>query len=147
MKTSSYFFAFALFFSLQAKCQSYYVSSSASSNGNGSQQTPWNSFASLNALLATATLIDTIYLKRGDVFRDRINITLADNFVITAYGSGSSPVISGADQVTNWTQVGGQSYWQASISQNPTSFFVNDKEQILARYPDENTYLATDAYQ
>jgi parallel beta-helix repeat protein len=136
----------AIFFlGMTSHAQNYYISSSAATNGNGTLLSPWNSFASLNTLLATSLPIDTIFLKRGDVFREQITIQAADNFVITAYGTGNNPVISGADLVLSWTQVANTSYWQANFSPSVINFFVNDKEQILARYPDDGAaYLTVD---
>lgn len=133
-----------LFLGLITHAQNYYISSSAASSGSGSISSPWNSFAPLNALLATSAPIDTIFLKSGDIFRDQITISIASNFVITSYGAGNKPTISGADSVLTWTPT--STYWQANFSQPIVNFFVNNKEQILARYPDESSpYLTVDA--
>ncbi len=133
-----------LFLGLITHAQNYYISSSAASSGSGSISSPWNSFAPLNALLATSAPIDTIFLKSGDVFRDQITVSIASNFVITSYGAGNKPTISGADSVLTWTPT--STYWQANFSQPIVNFFVNNKEQILARYPDESSpYLTVDA--
>lgn len=133
-----------LFLGIETQAQNYYVSSSATDSGTGSKISPWNSFAPLNALLATSAPIDTIFLKSGDVFRDQITVSVASNFVITSYGVGSKPIISGADSVLNWTPV--STYWQANFIQPVVNFFVNNQEQILARYPDEGAhYLTVDA--
>ncbi|MFM7637635.1 MAG: Ig-like domain-containing protein, partial [Crocinitomicaceae bacterium] len=132
-----------LFFGLISHAQNYYVSSSAASNGSGSFSSPWNSFASLNSLLATSASIDTVFLKSGDVFRDEITVALASNFVITSYGTGNKPIISGADPVSSWTLV--STYWQANFTLPVVNFFVNNAEQILARYPNEGSYLTVDA--
>lgn len=133
-----------IFLGLETQSQNYYVSSSAATNGSGSMVSPWNSFASLNTLLATSAPIDTVFLKSGDVFRDQITVALASNFVITSYGTGNKPIISGADSVISWTTI--STYWQANFSQPITNFFVNNQEQIIARYPDESSpYLTVDA--
>lgn len=133
-----------IFFGLATQAQNYYVSSSATVSGSGSMLSPWNSFAPLNALLATSAPIDTVFLKSGDIFREQITVSLASNFVITSYGVGSKPIISGADSVLNWTPI--STYWQANFSQPIVNFFVNNQEQILARYPDESApYLTVDA--
>jgi hypothetical protein len=128
--------------SMSAHSQNYFISSSANTNGNGSRFSPWNTFSPLNALLATSTNIDTIFLKSGDTFRDQINIIAANDFVITTYGNGNKPIISGADSVKSWTV--GSSYWEANFSKPVIIFFVNNQEQILARYPDEGSYLRVD---
>lgn len=129
---------------MTTQAQNYYISSSATASGSGSMLSPWNSFVPLNALLATSASIDTIFLKSGDTFRDQINVAVASDFVITSYGSGNKPIISGADLVLSWTPV--STYWQANFSQPITHFFVNDQEQTIAQYPDENApFLRVDA--
>jgi len=144
MKTILTIIVSIIFFGLATQAQNYYVSSSATISGSGSMVSPWNSFVPLNTLLATSAPIDTIFLKRGDVFRDQITVALASNFVITAYGTGNNPIISGADSVISWTTI--STYWQANFSQPITNFFVNNQEQIIARYPDESSpYLTVDA--
>jgi parallel beta-helix repeat protein len=132
-----------LFFGLTSKAQNYYVSSSATTNGSGTMLSPWNSFTPLNSLLATSAPIDTIFLKRGDVFRDQMTISLASNFVISSYGVGNKPEINGSDSVISWTQTPFTTYWQANFSQPVVNFFVNHQEQILARYPDESAPFLT----
>ncbi len=133
-----------LFWGLETQAQNYYVSSSATVSGTGSMISPWNSFAPLNALLATSVPIDTIFLKSGDVFREQMTVTIASDFIITSYGVGNKPIISGADSVITWTPI--SDYWQANFSQPIVSFFVNDQEQILAQYPDVSApYLRVDA--
>lgn len=126
---------------VHSKSQNYYISSSAISSGNGTVNSPWNAFAPLNALLASSAPIDTIFLKRGDVFRDQITVALSSDFVITAYGTGPKPIISGADPVQSWKSVG--AYWEANFTKPVFNFFANDKEQIIARFPDENVSFLT----
>lgn len=124
--------------------QNYYLSSSATTMGNGSEASPWNSFDPLNSLLSTASNVDTVFLKSGDVFREQLTISGTDNFVITSYGTGNRPVISGADSVTGWTSEG--TYWKADFSGPVYNFFSEHQEQILARYPDASSaYLTVDA--
>lgn len=137
-------FAFFLLHTGNLNAQNYYVSSSASAGGNGSKLSPWNSFAPLNALLAsTSGKVDSVFLKCGDTFREQLIDSLRSNLVITSYGSGNQPVISGADIVSGWNATG--NYWEVSFNQSVTHFFANHQEQILARYPDEGAaYLTVD---
>lgn len=125
--------------------QNFYISSSAPAGGSGTMLSPWNNFTPLNSLLATNATIDTIYLKCGDIFRGQITVTTVSDFVITSYGTGMQPVISGADTVSNWTYDAAKDYWVADYSQPMTHFFANNREQILARYPNEGTYMILDA--
>ncbi len=126
-----------------AFAQNYFVSSSAPVSGTGTLGSPWNSFTEVNVLLGSASTIDTIFLKCGDIFRDQMTVGVASDFVISAYDTGNQPIISGADSVLGWTTISG--YWQADFFEPVTHFFANHQEQIPARYPDEGMYLLVDA--
>jgi hypothetical protein len=126
--------------------QNYYISSTDpladDMNAGTSAGAPWQTFAPLNAQLSLMT-IDTIFLKRGDVFRDSMFINNANGLVITGYGVGADPIITGSDPVTGWTFQSAR--FRANFSQQPTAFFVNDAEQIIARTPDEGLYNTIEA--
>lgn len=135
-----------LFYGINAIAQNFYISASdanADDSNIGSMSEPWRSFAPLNTLLASNTPIDTIFLRCGDIFRDQINVAVAGDFVLSSYGSGNKPVISGADSVVNWIPYG--DFYQADFSGAVVNFFVDNKEQIIARFPDAGYYLTVDA--
>lgn len=85
---------------------SYYVSSTdGNDSGNGTSQTaynaksnpnncPWKTMAKVNRILFSDG--DILYLKRGDVWTDAgfaPGNNLPNNFTLTAYGTGSLPLI------------------------------------------------------
>lgn len=146
MKKLYFILVLILLFS-NVKATNYYISTSDSlandMNNGTSVLTPWASFTPLNTLLLINSSIGTVYLKCGDIFRGQINLTVGNNIIFTSYGSGNKPIISGANIITSWTTVG--SYYQANESLPITNFFVADKEQILARFPDDGSYLTVDA--
>ena len=125
----------------------YYLSTTGSDTYTTSTiSTPWQSIAKLNTILFTAG--DSIFFKCGEIFRGTISInqsgTSTNNIVFTSYGSGAQPIISGALAVNNWTISGSATYgtiYQATFSSTPTQLFANNHEQIVARFPNNHSYL------
>lgn len=138
-------FIFTLFLTRTLFAQNYYISSTdplaSDLNPGTSALSPWRTFSPLNAL-PTLLNTDTIYLKRGDVFRDSMYINNANGLVISGYGLGADPIISGSDPITGWIFQAAR--YQANFTQQPIAFFVNDREQIIARTPDEGLYNTID---
>lgn len=137
-----------IFSALHPLAQTYYISASdpmADDGNSGTTPTaPWKTFVPLNGALAVANSIDTVYLKRGDTFRDSIRVLWGNGIVFSAYGTGNKPIISGAEPVTGWTVSG--SYYEAPFAPRAYNFFADNKEQIVARHPDDGAgYLTVDA--
>lgn len=123
----------------------HYISAAGSDSNSGtSSSDPWQTITKLNTI--TYSPGDTIFFKAGDTFRGNILINQSGNsnagIVFTSYGTGNKPIISGAEPVTNWTLNG--TIYQSGFTQDITSFFINDKEQVIARYPNEHQYLNVD---
>ena len=128
-------FVFCLCLVLTASATTYYCSNSGSDQNAGTSET-----AALATLTFAKTKLhsnDTLFLKRGDVFRDSLNLTALSNPVIGAYGSAglAKPVISGSVAITGWTPYKG-SILAASCPQKIQKLFVNNEMMTLARYPD-----------
>ena len=133
---------------IKANATSYYFSTSGSDANTGtSSASPFKTLIKLNTLVLNPG--DSIFFKCGDTFRGQIFLnnsgTSSLPIVLTSYGSGAKPVISGAELITGWSVTG--SKYQATFTQNMNNFFVNDKEQILARYPNDRQYLTLDSAQ
>lgn len=63
-----------------------------------------------------------IGLRRGQIFRESLNVTTLTSPTVTAYGEGQPPVITGADIITAWSLVGGTSnVYQATITHDANS--------------------------
>lgn len=145
MKTFLHILIGFIIVSVPLTAKNYYLSNAGNDAGLGtSSATAWQTLAKISAQnLAPG---DTIFLRRGDTFRGTLTIaqsgTAAAPIVVTAFGTGSKPIISGAEQVKNWT-LNGTTY-QASFTSSVSNFFVNDREQTLARYPNDRQYLSLD---
>ncbi|MEI6052941.1 MAG: hypothetical protein WCQ44_09590, partial [Opitutaceae bacterium] len=89
----------------------YYISTS---DGNDNRtaleaQNPATAWSSIDKLNANFTIIqpgDSILFKRGDIFFGTLNITKSGSssnpIVISAYGTGNKPIISGFSTISSW---------------------------------------------
>ena len=138
----------AALFSTNAFATNYYFSNAGNDNNAGtSPSSPYKTIDKLNTLVLVAG--DSILFHCGDVFRGQINIAASGNssnyIVFASYGSGNKPIISGANTINNWVLNGNR--YEAALTTKPNNFFVNDKEQVIARYPNNNQYLTLDSAQ
>jgi Right handed beta helix region len=90
----------------------YYVNCSAGSNGSGTQSSPWNTLASVNAHTFGAG--DSILFDRGTTCSGSLNPpgsgSSGSPITIDAYGTGALPIISaGSNQYA--IKLSNQSYW------------------------------------
>ena len=124
-----------LCFFLPAFSATYYCSNSGNDQNTGISDTA--AFATVSHAKTKLRSGDTLLLKRGDIFRDTLNLTSISNPVLDAYGTIGSqkPVLSGSAAITGWTVYKG-SIWVAACPQKIQKLFVNDSMMTLARYPD-----------
>lgn len=124
----------------------FYASSSTGSDTNTGllSSAAVQSLAKLNTLVATAVGGDSIFLKAGDVFYGTLAITrsgLQNNpIVVTSYGTGANPIITGLTTLGSWTNLGGN-IWQATTSNvriNNNLVLRNGVVQQIGRYPNTN---------
>ena len=111
----------------------YYVDNTAGNdNSTGtSESTAWKTLARVNR--ASFAPGDRILFKRGEIWREQLTISAAgipnDPILFDAYGSGSAPVISGADllPVTSWTVCTGcqQYVWTIAVKTQPNLVLFN----------------------
>lgn len=130
-------FIFLLAASLQAYATDYYIAANGNDHNNGtSSKTPFKTIAKLNTIALRPG--DNILFKRGDTFRGQLNIkqsgTASQPIIITSYGNGALPVISGSEYVNNWSLHKGKIY-KAALKINPVMVFYNSTLCLPARYP------------
>jgi len=126
----------------------YYISSSAGNDSNNglSPGTPWKTIAKVNSTGFKPG--DTIMFNRGDIWREQLNVPSSGSsglpITYDAYGSGSLPIISGANTVTGWTQYSGNIY-VANVGAiiNPSQLYVDGSFYDIAHYPDSGYLIAT----
>jgi len=129
----------------------YYISGAGDDSFNGtSKNTPWKTIGKLNSSWSLMAPGDSVLFRRGDTFRGMIQPGLSGTLslpcVISAYGSGENPVISGSKLVTSWSVYSGN-IWKATLtgfSADPIeSIYANKLLLEPAREPNNNFYNTT----
>ncbi|MFT3932608.1 MAG: T9SS type A sorting domain-containing protein [Chitinophagaceae bacterium] len=146
-----------LFFGLSVTihASNYYISVQDGDDSRTSAQaqnpaTPWKSIPKLNSVfMALLRPGDSILFKRGEVFYGQIIVeqsgSSAQPIVISAYGSGANPVISGFSTLTGWTNYSGNIYWVSLDMSTLNLVTLNGVIRPMGRYPN-NTYLRYNAH-
>jgi parallel beta-helix repeat protein len=137
-----------LFIYINAQATVYYFSTAGNNANTGtSPALPFQTLSKASSLPLHPG--DTLLFKCGDTFRGQINMnisgTIDSPIVFSSYGTGAKPIISGAALVSGWALNGTR--YETTVTQNMYNFFVNDKEQTLARYPNNRQYLWLDVAQ
>ena len=139
-----------LFIANTVLANNYYFSSSSGSDSYTNAQaqnaaTPWKTLTKLNTILANLQPSDTIFFKRGDVFKGSIKITqsgvVGNPIVFSAYGSGDKPIISGLETFEKWNNVG-SGIWENSCTNcnnNVNILLFNGINKAMGRYPNSNS--------
>ncbi len=136
---------------MAVRAADYYVSSSGSDSANGlSSSTPWQSISKVNTAFSSLIPGDRILFRRGDRFYGSLRITRsgssASPITISAYGSGTNPVISGFTTVSGWNNYGGGIYSKAiNCQSSPNMVTVNDVNTPIGRWPNTG-YLFIDSH-
>jgi len=127
------------FISLQANATVYYVANEGSDAADGlTELTAWQTIAKVNS---TATTGDSILLKRGSVWNERLNVPAASMY-FGAYGTGVKPELTGFATVTGFTNVG--NIWSKTISNSvkyQNTVLINGNLTAKGRFP--NTGIIT----
>ena len=125
----------------------YYFSTSTGddSRTNGVAQhssTPWKTIEKLNSISTLLKPGDSIFFKRGDVFHGTITLKSSGTgtapIVITAYGNGINPVISGVTTLNAWKLYSKGIYTSncsACKSVSVNMVLINGVQQAMGRYP------------
>ncbi len=130
----------------QAHASNYYFSAASGDDSLTPTQaqnpnTPWKSINKLNSFFAGLQPGDSVLFKRGDVFYGSIAITKSGTgsspIILSAYGTGARPVISGLTTLSSWTLVSAGIYQSLcpSCSVNDNLVVVNGSQQPIGRYP------------
>jgi len=126
---------------LNAPClaTNYYLSNDGDDLNKGiSPELAWQSIDRLNKQGIEAG--DSVFFRKGDVFRGQINLIRGgDNtgvIFISSYGTGPSPVISGAQILTDWEKFKNNIY-VTSFGKYIRDVYQNNDLKTIARYPNQ----------
>lgn len=124
----------------------YYFSSTKGDDARTNTQaqnpeTPWRTITKLNSFFENISPGDSILFKRGDTFYGSLVVnksgTSGKSIVITAYGSGPRPVVSGFSTISTWISLG-KNIYEASVPNNRETIncvVINGMFQPIGRYP------------
>lgn len=156
---NSFLFLTSLFslVSFSASAKNYYVAANGNNNNNGtSAATPWQTIAKVNASFGSIVAGDSILFRRGDSFYGALVVGKSGSsgrpIVISAYGTGNKPVITGFVTASSWSLVSTGIY-QAYIPGAKSTLnmvTLNGNAQALGRYPNADAanggYLSYETY-
>jgi hypothetical protein len=123
-----------LMFAARTQSATYYVDSVGGhdSNNGTSISTPWQTIQKVNSSKFSPG--DQILFNSGDTWREQLNITSSGSagnpIVFGSYGSGSTPVISGANLATGWTSSTSLNITVWSVSGSPTNQVFEDGARL-----------------
>lgn len=133
-----------ILFSLCANAKNYYISATGNDANTGtSTAAPWKSISKVNSYFSSMAAGDSILFKRGETFYGTITVnksgTSTSPIVISAYGTGAMPVISGMTNVTSWTSAGTNLWRSNSLTATSLSILtVNDDLKMKGRWPNSD---------
>jgi len=103
--------------------------------------TPWQSISKLNAFFTSLKPGDSVLFNRGEVFYGAIVVTQSgapsQPIVISAYGTGAKPIVTGLTTLNSWSSLGGGIYQSncPACSTNDNILIMNGVQQAIGRYP------------
>lgn len=156
----NFFLSSLVFFlgtTFSATAKNYYVAANGNNANSGlSASAPWQTIAKVNAAFASMLAGDSILFRRGDTFYGAIVVGKSGSsgrpIVISAYGSGNKPVITGFVTASSWAGISTGVY-QCYIPGAKTTLntvIFNNEIQALGRYPNADAanggYLSYESF-
>lgn len=129
---------------LNVNATNKYVSSSGNDNNDGSIDNPYKTLAKVNMIFSTLNAGDSILFKRGEIFYGTLTInksgTVSNPIVIGAYGTGTKPIFTGLQNMSNWVNVSNGIYesFNSTLNGSLNVVTLNDELQGMGRYPNAN---------
>ncbi|NJK87289.1 MAG: right-handed parallel beta-helix repeat-containing protein [Bacteroidales bacterium] len=137
MKNIYLIFYIVVFTYIEAFSTNYYISFSGNDEDNGLSPTScWKSLAAISDRSFNPG--DSILLRCGEVFEGSVTINFSGSpqkpIVISSYGTGSKPVLTGAISLSGWIK-SDKPLIKVTSGMKVTGLYVEDEKQTLARYP------------
>lgn len=134
-----------LFASKDLNAKNYYISSNGNDDAKGtSPSTAWKTINKVNSRQFKPG--DSILFERNGVYHGQLEINESGDLnrpiVITSYGKGAMPVISGALPLTGW-QKHDENIYYTEFKPYTRDLYKDDNLQTIARYPNSG-FLTVD---
>lgn len=140
-----------LLLGLCANARNIYVSSSdGNDSDNGTTQgLAYRTIGKVNAIFSSLSPGDSVLFKRGDTFLGQFFLSRSglsgQPIIISAYGTGSKPIISGLVLLHNWTSVGTNLYEctpDSTMKATCNVLTINGFPKDVGRTPNIGSYYA-----
>ena len=135
-----------VFIASAVSAKNYYVAANGSDANTGtSSAAPWKTITKVNAAFSGIIAGDSILFKSGDTFYGAIVVgksgASAKPVVISSYGTGAKPIITGFVTASSWASVSNGVYQVYIPGAKSTLNMVtmNNVPQALGRYPNTDT--------
>jgi parallel beta-helix repeat protein len=129
----------------------YHISASGNDAANGlSESSPWRTIAKVNLEFGRFNPGDRILFKRGDTFYGTLKVSKSGlpghPILISAYGSGANPVITGFTVISLWKPESNGIYSSTvNCQSSPNIVVINGVNTPMGRYPNTG-YLTYEAH-
>jgi parallel beta-helix repeat protein len=138
-----FFVIIILFFGFNANAGNYYLSTTGNDiNAGTSPGTAWKTIEKLNSSFSLIKAGDSILFKRGDIFYGSIVVSKSGTpvlpIVISAYGAGAKPIITGFKTINSWKNLKNNIWESASEvfgSSTCNMVVINGVNTPMGRYP------------
>lgn len=114
--------------------------------------TPWRTLSKLNQIFPQLKPGDTVLFKRGETYYGSIVVGASGSagrpIVLSAYGGGYEPIISGFSRLEGWKAGSARGVWQApcpGCGLRVNMVTVGDVAQPMGRYPNSG-YLSIQSH-
>lgn len=131
---------FTIIFLLPVMCMAtnrYFDATLGNDSNVGTLAAPWQTITKLNSIFASLSNGDSILFKAGDTFTGTI-IANHSNIIISRYGTGADPIITGFYTIPAWTNVG-TNLWQSTAAVSTLStckiISINGSQVAKGRTP------------
>ncbi len=138
-----------VFFTITLKAETYYISAAGDNTDGLTPATAWQTIDKLNTSFGVILPGDSILFNCGEIFYGSIIMgssgTASAPIVISSYGSGAKPVISGFTSLAGWTSVDGN-IWECdapALKNNVNILTIDGTPYAVGRTPNDSFY----AYQ
>lgn len=137
---------------LNGYSNNWYFSNAGNDGNSGSLASPWQSIAKFNSVFASKAPGDSFLFRKGDTFYGSLTISRSGSsglpIVISGYGTGAMPIITGFTDVVAWTNLG-SNIWESTFAVSTLTtcnmVVINGVNTGMGRQPNSGYYTISAA--